>query len=312
MSGEGIVNTALLPVFAERDVLQIRTDELLYGMSVEITDTKERDRYRIETDYQYTGLVSSGGVLCEGRRVGVWKRSKLLVVSGRFCDVLSQPTVKSRVLLTLYRGSLLQNRGSAAEPGWHCVGLADGTDGYVRQEQVREYVKPFGGKVKNQNCPEECGNTGKKAYGTEAYGREAGGREAGGIEAYGTESALRDALVNTAYSYLGTPYRWGGKSTLGIDCSGFTFMVYALNGIYIHRDSAWLPQSLVRKIADCEKKAGDLLYFPGHIAMYLGNGEYIHATARDGAGVTVNSLKKGCAGYRADLEHSYLYAGTVF
>ena len=57
MSGEGIVNTVLLPVYAERDILQIRTDELLYGMCVKITDTKERDRYRIETDYQYTGLV---------------------------------------------------------------------------------------------------------------------------------------------------------------------------------------------------------------------------------------------------------------
>ena len=297
MSGEGIVNTALLPVFAERDVLQIRTDELLYGMSIEITDTKERDRYRIETDYQYTGLVSSGGVLCDERKVSAWKRSRLLVVDGRFCDVLSQATVKSKVLLTLYRGSLLQDIGSAAEPGWHCVGLADGTEGYVRQEQVREYVKPIGGK--NNICPEVCCDTGK-------------GMEACGKEAHGTESELRDALVNTAYSYLGTPYRWGGKSTLGIDCSGFTFMVYALNGIYIHRDSAWLPQSPVKKIADCEKKAGDLLYFPGHIAMYLGNGEYIHATARDGAGVTINSLRKGCVGYRADLDHSYLYAGTVF
>ena len=89
-------------------------------------------------------------------------------------------------------------------------------------------------------------------------------------------------------------------------------MVYALNGIYIHRDSAWLPQSPVRKIADCEKKTGDLLYFPGHIALYLGNGEYIHSTARDGAGVTINSLRKGSVGYRDDLVNMYLYAGTVF
>ena len=294
MSGEGIVNTALLPVFAERDVLQIRTDELLYGMSVEITDTKERDRYRIETDYQYTGLVSSCGVLCEERRVSAWKRGRLLVVEQRFCDVLSQPTVKSRVLLNLYRGSLLLDLGSAAEPGWRCVQLADGTDGFVRQEQVREYVTPVGEKSKGHDC---CAGIDRVTCEQKKHTMQ--------------EHELREALVNTAYSYLGTPYRWGGKSTLGIDCSGFTFMVYALNGIYIHRDSAWLPQSPVRKIADCEKKPGDLLYFPGHIALYLGNGEYIHSTAKDGAGVTINSMKRGCAGYRADLEHSYLYAGTV-
>lgn len=295
MSGEGIVNTALLPVYAERDILQIRTDELLYGMSVKITDTKERDRYRIETDYQYTGLVSSCGVLCEERRVNAWKRGRLLVVEQRFCDVLSQPTVKSRVLLNLYRGSLLLDLGIAAEPGWRCVRLADGTDGFVRQEQVREYVTPVAGKNKDGDC---CADIYSDMCEQKRQTIQ--------------EQKMRNALVDTAYSYLGTPYRWGGKSTLGIDCSGFTFMVYALNGIYIHRDSAWLPQSPVRKIADCEKKPGDLLYFPGHIALYLGNGEYIHSTAKDGAGVTINSMKRGCAGYRADLEHSYLYAGTVF
>lgn len=295
MSGEGIVNTALLPVYAERDILKIRTDELLYGMSVKITDTKERDRYRIETDYQYTGLVPSCSVLCEERTVSAWKRGRLLVVEQRFCDVMSQPTVKSRVLLNLYRGSLLLDLGSAAEPGWRCVRLVDGTDGFVRQEQVRAYVPPVAGKSKDGD------------YGADTWSdmREQKMQTM-------QEPELRNVLVNTAYSYLGTPYRWGGKSTLGIDCSGFTFMVYALNGIYIHRDSAWLPQSPVRKIADCEKKPGDLLYFPGHIALYLGNGEYIHSTAKDGAGVTINSMKRGCAGYRADLDRSYLYAGTVF
>lgn len=294
MSGEGIVNTALLPVYAERDILQIRTDELLYGMKVKIQDTKEKDRYRIETDYQYTGLVSSRGIVCEERKVSAWNKGRLLVVEHRCCDVLAQPMVKSRLLLTLYRGSLLLNLGAAAEPGWRCVRLADGTEAYVRQEQVRAFVSPYGGTGMREDDKGLDVDTDRYADRTEK------------------ENSLREALVNTAYSYLGTPYRWGGKSTLGIDCSGFTFMVYALNGIYIHRDSAWLPQSPVRRIADCEKKPGDLLYFPGHIALYLGNGEYIHSTAKDGAGVTINSLKKGCIGYRADLEHSYLYAGTVF
>lgn len=294
MSREGIVNTALLPVYAERDVLQIRTDELLYGMSVKIADTKERDRYRIETDYQYTGLVSSYGILCGEQRGSAWNNGRLLVVEQRFCDVLSQPTVKSKVLLTLYRGSLLLDLGSAAEPGWRCIRLVDGTDAYVRQEQVRKYVVPLDKRYTNNDLTDVSNDSGRQ---------KCAERE---------EAEIRNALVNTAYSYLGTPYRWGGKSTLGIDCSGLTFMVYALNGFYIHRDSAWLPQSPVRKIPDCEKKPGDLLYFPGHIALYLGNGEYIHSTARDGAGVTINSMRKGCVGYRADLDHSYLYAGTIF
>ena len=59
MQREGVVNAPILPVYARRDILQIRTDELLYGTKVNIIDTKERDRYWIETDYHYTGLVSS-------------------------------------------------------------------------------------------------------------------------------------------------------------------------------------------------------------------------------------------------------------
>ncbi len=292
MQREGVVTVPILPVYAERDILQIRTDELLYGTKVKIIDTKERDRYWIETDYHYTGLVSANGIVEKATAVKGWNSGEKLVVWQRFCDVMSQPTVKSRVLLTLYRGCVLFDLGNAAEPGWRCVRMVDGTDAYVRQEQVRKYVAPNERNRNDNQYVDECSG--------------------GGGQKPEAERELRNALVNTAYSYLGTPYRWGGKSTLGIDCSGFTFMVYALNGIYIHRDSAWLPQSTVRKIADCEKKPGDLLYFPGHIALYLGNGEYIHSTARDGAGVTINSMKKSSVGYRADLENSYLYAGTVF
>lgn len=291
MQREGVVNAPILPVYARRDILQIRTDELLYGTKVNIIDTKERDRYWIETDYQYTGLVSSKWIMETAADVRRWDEGNKIVVTGRVCDVMSQPTVKCRVLLTLYKGSILLDLGAAAEPGWRCVRLTDGTEGFVRQEQVCVYIAP-------RSCDKN-----DNQY-VEKYGREERKREA--------ENEVREALVNTAYSYLGTPYRWGGKSTLGIDCSGFTFMVYALNGIYIHRDSAWLLQSPVRKIADCEKKPGDLLYFPGHIALYLGNGEYIHSTARDGAGVTINSLRKGSVGYRDDLVNMYLYAGTVF
>lgn len=292
MQREGVVNAPILPVYAKRDIMQIRVDELLYGTKVKIMDTKERDRYWIETDYHYTGLVSSKWIMETGSAVRRWNEGKQLVVTGRICDVMSQPTVKSRVLLTLYRGCILFDLGYAAEPGWRCVRLVDGTDGFMRQEQGKDYVTPSS-RDKNDN-----------QYGNEGSAEERQKQEA--------ETQLRNALINTAYSYLGTSYRWGGKSTLGIDCSGFTFMVYALNGIYIHRDSTWLPQSPVRKIADCEKNPGDLLYFPGHIALYLGKGEYIHSTARDGAGVTINSMRKGCAGYRADLDNAYLYAGTVF
>ena len=60
-------------------------------------------------------------------------------------------------------------------------------------------------------------------------------------------------------------------------------------------------------------RAGDLLYFPGHVAMYLGGGEYIHSTGRAGDnGVTINSLYPEAANYRADLPGQITAVGSYF
>ncbi len=101
----------------------------------------------------------------------------------------------------------------------------------------------------------------------------------------GTEEELRSRIVNTALSYLGVQYRWGGRTPAGVDCSGLCFMAYRLNGITIWRDADIDKNPSLRKITIEEAKAGDLLFFPGHIAMYLGNGEFVHSTA--GVGMVV-------------------------
>jgi len=127
------------------------------------------------------------------------------------------------------------------------------------------------------------------------------------------ETQIRRELIRTAYSYLGTQYRWGGKSPLGIDCSGLTFMSYYLNGIIIYRDAAIKEGFAIREINIKDIGIGDLIYFPGHIAMYLGGGKYIHSTARKGSdGVVINSLIKGEEDYREDLAASIKAVGSIF
>lgn len=125
------------------------------------------------------------------------------------------------------------------------------------------------------------------------------------------EQALRRQLADTALSYLGAPYRWGGKTPLGIDCSGLVSMAYLLNGVVICRDARLEPGFPVRPVPFPALGVGDLLYFPGHVAMYLGNGQFIHATARDGA-VAVGSLEPDGPGYRPDLAGQITACGTIF
>lgn len=103
------------------------------------------------------------------------------------------------------------------------------------------------------------------------------------------EEMLRDLIVKTAKKYEGTCYRWGGKTIAGIDCSGLAFMSYYMNGYYIFRDAKPDFQKRFRKISWNEVKKGDLLYYPGHVAIYMGNGEIIHSSSSYGC-VVVNDL----------------------
>lgn len=101
---------------------------------------------------------------------------------------------------------------------------------------------------------------------------------------------LEERAVATARLYLGTPYRWGGRGPQGIDCSGLCFMAYALNGFLLWRDAKIPEGAPLKQIPFEEAKPGDLLYFPGHMALYLGEGRILHASLRAG-GVAEEQLQ---------------------
>ena len=97
---------------------------------------------------------------------------------------------------------------------------------------------------------------------------------------------LRSDIIETAKSYLSTPYLWGGKSPFGIDCSGFSQMVYKINGIQIPRDASQqvnLGQS--RNFID-EAQPGDLAFFDNdegnviHVGIVMQGRKIIHASGQ--------------------------------
>ena len=106
-----------------------------------------------------------------------------------------------------------------------------------------------------------------------------------------------DAMLQLARKFLGVTYTWGGVSSLGYDCSGFTQMLVRQRGIVMPRDAdvqaAWSGLTTVERK---DLRPGDLLYFGGSIAkithtgMYLGNGEFIHDTTHDHPGVQISRL----------------------
>ena len=86
--------------------------------------------------------------------------------------------------------------------------------------------------------------------------------------------------------YLNTPYLWGGRGPLGIDCSGFTQMVYRLQGVELPRDAYQQAEVGTTLSFIEESEAGDLAFFDNaegkiiHVGMILADNHIIHASGK--------------------------------
>jgi len=104
-------------------------------------------------------------------------------------------------------------------------------------------------------------------------------------------------MLQLARRFIGTTYTWGGVSSFGFDCSGFTQMLERQRGIEMPRDAdvqaSW---SGVIAVERRDVQPGDLLFFGSspskitHTGMYLGNGEFIHDTTHGHPGVQISHL----------------------
>ncbi len=96
----------------------------------------------------------------------------------------------------------------------------------------------------------------------------------------------KNGILDTAVQFLNAPYLWGGKSPFGIDCSGFTQMVYKLNGVKLKRDAyQQAEQGEILSFVE-EAEAGDLAFFDNeegrivHVGIVLDNNKIIHAAGK--------------------------------
>ena len=96
-------------------------------------------------------------------------------------------------------------------------------------------------------------------------------------------------LVDIAKLFIGTPYVWGGRTAMGIDCSGLVQIALAQGGIRCHRDSDTQYKTLGTAIDRDALKAGDLVFFPGHVGIMVDGENVLHANATHMA-VTIDPL----------------------
>ncbi len=92
------------------------------------------------------------------------------------------------------------------------------------------------------------------------------------------DSSLGEQVVSYAQQYIGNSYRYGGSSlTSGTDCSGFVMSIYQHFGISLPHSSQALNSVGTAVSSLSEAKLGDILVYPGHCGIYIGNGKLLSA-----------------------------------
>jgi cell wall-associated NlpC family hydrolase len=230
----------------------------------------------------YSPLSGSGGdLLGLGVDLSLWRGGSpgLYVVggvSGGFGFSGADVLWGSYSIGAGYEFRLFSNLGLAAEARWR--GLTQGGD-----EGVQVGVRlGFGMHRKGSGAPAApppasapAGTTGTGAVGVGADSASAA-----------PASAAAQAVVQTALDVMGTPYRWGGTSADGFDCSGLIQYAYSAHGIMLPRTSA--DQARQGTQVDRSVPAlvpGDILTFSAgaggsqvnHVGLYIGGGEFIHS-----------------------------------
>lgn len=85
------------------------------------------------------------------------------------------------------------------------------------------------------------------------------------------------AIVNAAYGYLGTPYVWGGASSSGMDCSGLVLLAHRAIGVSLAHYSGSIGSGGKRVPNMASALPGDVVCYAGHVGIYIGGGQMIHA-----------------------------------
>lgn len=297
-------------------------DEGLYGQVCQVRTepggvtadgiTLPETMAEVVTFYGYHGYVFASELYFCGEKELQGYLSAELVLAGRATDVLTLPKVQGVRLAELERGAVLRrlpDPEAEAHTGWAKVGLVDGRSGYVRDvalEPVRYEMSAVFSQ--EEGLPFDEALAKQKGIPAAELVQEALNRWYGG-----SEEVFRAAVCEQAKKYMGTEYRWGGKSGRGIDCSGLVSSAYMQCGVLIYRDASIVEGWPMHEVPFEEKKPGDALFFPGHIALYLGGGRYIHSTgAAVSGGVVLNSLDPADPLYREDLVKCLNAVGSIF
>ncbi len=164
--------------------------------------------------------------------------------------------------------------------GWVKISIEEG-EGYVSTEFVNlrtDFVKAESKEEEQQRLAQEA--AARAAARAAAQQATSGNKTTTAVPTISGDSEMGVAVAQYACQFVGNPYVWGGTSlTNGADCSGFVMSVYANFGVSLpHSSTADRSQGYaVDGLANAQP--GDLICYSGHVALYIGDGQIVHASS---------------------------------
>ncbi len=216
--------------------------------------------------------------------------TKQAVVTTETLRVRAAPIADSDVITLIGEGETLDILEEA--DGWYKINTEDG-EGYISSDfaDVEEIYPEAISKAQEEaeeaaaaasSAAEEEARKAEEAKKNSKSGKKKSGSNA--LNTYdgssGSGSASGQAVANYALQFVGNPYVWGGSSlTNGADCSGFTMAVYANFGVSLPHYTGSQQQCGTAVSSLSEAQPGDLILYSGHVAIYLGNNQIVHASS---------------------------------
>ena len=264
----------------------------LYDKSVGEFISEEDGWYEI-TSGSVTGYVKAEYCVTGEDAVELAKKvgTRIATVTTTTLKVREEPSLDAAVLgLVPIDDQLLVTEEL---DGWVKVNIEEG-DGYVSLDYVTlstEFVKAESKEEEAARLAKEEAERKAAQEAAAKAAREASVKSSSKKENYeapvfatGGGSALGQSVADFACQFVGNPYVWGGTSlTNGADCSGFVMSVYANFGVSLPHSSA-ADRNVGTAVNGIENaQPGDIICYSGHVAIYIGNGQIVHAsTAKTG------------------------------
>jgi uncharacterized protein YgiM (DUF1202 family) len=249
-SGPAVVNRPVANLFSNPIYEADVVTQAIYGWNVQVVE-EQPHWLKVRTPDDYTGWIEAGAVV---KRDVYAVSGAVATVRSLFSNVYQETSItRHQPLLTLPFEARLEviAQPDAEERRWVQVRLPDKRVAWIQRGDVS--LEPV--------------------------------------------NLTKEQMLEFSKRFAGLPYLWGGTSTFGYDCSGFTQMLLRQTGVTMPRDAQ--PQADwdgVAPVTKDELQPGDLLYFGSsdekitHTGMYIGDGRFIHATARHVPVVQVSDL----------------------